>query len=442
MFSSPFESYAYSYPHKAAYRPLDPNVSLHDAWSSQQRDALFLYVHVPFCEYRCGFCNLFTLARPDGELPALYLKSLRKQATQFAECELDHKFVRFALGGGTPTFLSIDELRSLMSIITDVLGADLAAIPGGCEASPSTIDSEKLHYLRSVGVDRLSLGVQSFEDKDVHAIGRPQRAEDVHQAIVAIREAGFPTLNLDLIYGGAGQTLPSWLRSVETAIDYRAEEIYLYPLYVRQLTGLGRRVVGSEMAAPDRALWDEQRLAFYREARDLLVVRGYEQTSLRMFRLRDANSISAPTYRCQEDGMLGLGCGARSYTSDLHYSYEYAVTTSAIRDVITRYLQLDADAFSRVDYGFRLDREDQQRRYAILSLLQCEGLSRADYRSVFDSDVLEDLPSILRLEQAGYLNVDVDRLKLTPNGLEYSDAIGPWLRSEKVGRLEATYQWR
>lgn len=446
MFASPFQSYAYSYPHKSAYRAIEPSIPLRDAWAGEDVSSLFLYVHVPFCEHRCGFCNLFTLPRPGADLPTRYLDAVRRQAEQCAQA-VDATFVRFAIGGGTPTYLSTHELETLFSIVSETLGPDLTKIPVGCEASPSTVDAEKLTFLRQAGVDRISLGVQSFDDKEVHAIGRPQRGDDVRRAIEMIRDTGFPTLNLDLIYGGDEQTIDSWRRSVKIVIEYRAEEIYLYPLYVRQLTGLGRLRDRNELTAEQNRQWDQQRLRAYREARDLLIGHGYEQTSLRMFRLpRAAVATEAESnwsdYRCQADGMIGLGCGARSYTKTLHYSYEYAVSTKAVGDVIGAYLAKDDAAFGQVDHGFRLDREDQRRRYLILSLLQCAGLSCEDYRTSFGTDVMKDFPKLDDLRTGGFATIDSQRVKLTEQGIEYSDAIGPWLNSDKVNRLEASYQWR
>ncbi len=448
MFDSPFLSYAYSYPHKSAYRKLQPALDLQDVWSVENCQSLFLYLHIPFCEFRCGFCNLFTLAQPGASLPAAYLDVLRRQARQVACAVPNASFSQLAIGGGTPTYLNADQLCEMFSLLVDELGLDPNRIPCGCEASPSTIDPARLAVLRRFGVDRLSLGVQSFDDAEVSAIGRPQRSEQVHQAIGRIRDAGFATLNLDLIYGGQGQSTASWLRSVRRSIEYAAEEIYLYPLYVRQLTGLGRTTTAINLPEEERRRWDDQRLQAYRQAREMLIDHGYQQVSLRMFRSPSVanepacRSSSQPVYCCQRDGMIGLGCGARSYTSSLHYSYEYAVGRKVLAKILETYLCRDDRALSKVEYGFRLDQEDRRRRYLILSLLQCEGLNRTAYADQFDADVLADFPMLRQLQDHDYLEIDDDRARLTESGIEYSDAIGPWLASSKVKQLEASYQWR
>lgn len=428
---TPYESYAYGYPHKTAYRPLDPPRPLAEVWADEPRESLFLYVHVPFCEQRCGFCNLFTTAWAGPGLPGLYLEALARQARQVREALGAARFARIAIGGGTPTFLSAGQLRRLLGILAD-LGADPREAPGSVEASPATADPEKLALLREAGFGRLSLGVQTFDERESKALGRTQRRRAVEEAIGHVRDAGFPTLNLDLIYGGEGQSLESWTATVREALSWQPEEIYLYPLYVRPLTGLGRR---------SRA-WDDQRLAAYRAGRDLLRAAGYRQISMRMFRRQDAPEEGGPVYCCQADGMVGLGCGARSYTRDLHYSTEYAVGRTGVRAILEDYVRREEERFGRADYGFVLDPEEQRRRFVLLSLLQSEGLDLDAYRERFGTDPDLDLPELGDLEPLGLARREGRRLLLTEGGLERSDAIGPWLGSSRVRGLMESYDLR
>src|SRR5262249_56367696 len=116
-------------------------------------------------------------------------------------------FARRAIGGGTPTFLSVDELEAAFSILNNVLGCEPQQIPVSIEASPATVTAEKLALLRAFGVDRLSLGVQSFAERDARAMGRPQRSDEGETALTLIRQARFPILNIDLISGGEVQTV-------------------------------------------------------------------------------------------------------------------------------------------------------------------------------------------------------------------------------------------
>ena len=428
---SPYQGYAYAYPHKTAYRRFVKPFDLRDVWAGENRRSLFLYLHVPFCEMRCGFCNLFTQANPRDDAAASYLNALEREACETREAIGDAHFARLAIGGGTPTFLDTAGLERLFRM-AKALGVSPNAIPVSVETSPGTIDDEKLALLKAWGTTRISIGVQSFLETETSAVMRPQKRGEVDTALARIRRAGVPVLNIDLIYGMPGQTVASWLTSLQVALEYRPQELYLYPLYVRAGTGLGRA---------DRS-WDDLRLDCYREARRVLFDCGYEQVSMRMFCRQGMEAADGPVYCCQEDGMVGLGCGARSYTRGLHYSREYAVGAAVIRTILADYCARPAPSFRAVDYGFQLDGDEQRRRYVIQSLLQVAGLSLSQYRRRFESEVMADLPELNDLERTGMAVLSSDRLQLTPAGLEHSDVIGPWLYSRPVAALMNEYECR
>ncbi len=430
--ADPYRAYTYAYPHKTAYRPLDPPVPLREAWADEDRSALFLYVHIPFCEMRCGFCNLFTTVGAGEALERAYLQALKRQALRVRDALEDAAFSRIAVGGGTPTYLEAPELEGLFDLLARTFQAAPAALPTSVETSPATATPERLRVLRERGVQRVSIGVQSFVDAEVRGVGRAQRGAVVHGALEAIRAAGLPTLNIDLMYGLAHQTPETWLTSLRTALTYRPEELYLYPLYVRPLTGIGR--TGRS--------WDDERLELYRLGRDHLRANGYVQVSMRMFRRADAPAEGGPAYRCQTDGMVGLGCGARSYTGSLHYSSEYAVGAQGVREILASYVRRAGADFDVAAHGIQLGEDERRRRHALQSLLQVEGLQRAEYAAQFGADVLAHLPQLRELTEVGLAVLDGTTLRLTDAGLELSDAIGPWLYSDAVRALSDGYAWR
>jgi oxygen-independent coproporphyrinogen-3 oxidase len=450
----PYQAYSYSYPHKTAYRALDASRTLREAWADEDRRALFLYLHIPFCSYRCGFCNLFALARPADDTVARYLDQLEAQFTATLDALGDHAFARFALGGGTPSYLDVSQLDRLFGMLR-ARGVDLRAIPAGMEVSPETVDAGKMALCREVGIDRISMGIQSFSEAEVRALVRPQQRDVVERAIAAIRAQRFPTLNLDLIYGIEGQTVASFIASIDSALAFAPEELYLYPLYVRPLTGLGR-IAGSGHDGPRDgagtngkrrfALQPEpvdDRLAMYRAGRDRLLSAGYTQVSMRMFRAPHAPATDAgPAYCCQDDGMVGIGCGARSYTRSLHYASEYGVSRRGVVDILDHYLSLSHEDFARVDHGIALDGGEQRRRHAIQSLLVRPGLSLSAWRARFGSAVFDDLPQLRELEPAGLARLDGDLLALTDEGFARADTLGPWLVSPAVAARMADYSLR
>jgi oxygen-independent coproporphyrinogen III oxidase len=467
--NSTYTSYSYAYPHKTAYRPLDPPEHLSTVWAQEKKEALFLYLHIPFCEMRCGFCNLFTQTNAGEDLVAQYLKTLTREAKQVKAALGESQFARMAIGGGTPTFLSVSELVRVFDLAADIMGADLHAIPISVEVSPETATQEKLALLKQRGVDRISIGIQSFIPAETAAAGRPQTLDNVYAALDRIKSVDFPTLNLDLIYGLPGQSIDSWVKSLQIALTFAPEELYLYPLYIRPLTGLDR----------SRREWHDERRDYYRHARDLLLASGYEQISMRMFRqitpslpsgevswrlkpplvmqspptrtnkqdipVSQSPSLPlshSPLYCCQADGMVGLGCGARSYTSSLHYSSEYAVGMNGIQEIIANYARREDEQFNWVNYGYKLNLDDRQRRFLIQSLLQSEGLSLSDYYQNFHTDALTDFPQLNDLLTLELAEKTDDGLLLNPAGVEVSDTLGVWLYSPQVTTLMEDYQWR
>ena len=428
--SEPYMAYAYSYPHKTAYRYFDEPIDIEEIWKSESKESLFLYFHIPFCEMRCGFCNLFTTAHPPEQMQERYMSALELQSKVVVKALGRASFSRMAIGGGTPTYLDAQHLERLFLIAEEIFEVDCAATPISIETSPGTATLEKLKVLRDHNVERVSIGVQSFVDAEAASAGRSQRALEVEQALRRINSFEFPVLNIDLIYGLAGQDKESWLYSLERALEHAPAEVYLYPLYVRPLTGMARQ---------DKH-WSDLRQELYHIGCLFLRSRGFRQTSMRMFQSERVIKSTGPQYCCQKDGMVGIGAGARSYTQKLHYAVDFAVGAEAVRSIVDRYSDNSADEFLRVYNGFQLNVHEQQRRVIIQSLLQMEGVAVGEYRARFGSSALDDLPFLNELLNSGLAALDGDTIALTEHGVAMSDAIGFELYSDCVKRLMAQYE--
>jgi oxygen-independent coproporphyrinogen III oxidase len=417
---SEFSTYAYSYPHKSSYQRLSPPVPIGAAWQDEGVNALSLYVHIPFCEMRCGFCNLFTQSQPAVDVVKAYLATLIRQM-RVVRAEVSRaRFGQLAVGGGTPTFLAASELEELFHQLETTFGQTVREWMASVEVSPPTATADRLNVLAGFGVERISIGVQSFLTSETQQIGRPQQTVDVYEALERIRSCNFPALNIDLIYGDPRQTRQSWLASLREALRYKPEELYLYPLYIRPETGLAR---GGRDSV-------DQRMDLYAAARDLLGEQGYEQASLRCFRLP---GNKAPTsYGCQRDGMIGLGCGARSYTQRLHYSSRFATTQAGIRAILDQWVAQTDEELALATHGIWLSEEEQRRRFIILSLLQTEGLASSEFRERFPTATIEEVVDVVDLIDRGWLAQSVDRYVLTADGIAQSDALAPLLYSEAV----------
>ena len=421
-----YEQYTYSYPHKHTYQPLAKKVNLKEAWQAEDTSNLFAYLHIPFCEMRCGFCNLFTIANPK-EGVGQYLDALQREALTYRENIALINFEEYAIGGGTPTFLSASELARMLAIFKEDLGVDTQQKYGSIEASPKSITAKKIQLMETYGINRISMGIQSWLTTETKLLGRPQSPEEVSKAVDLIKASSIPEFNLDLIYGIHGQTKASWLYSLEKTLVYQPTEIFLYPLYTRPLTGLSKM---------QHNIIDN-RLTLYRIGRDFLKNNGYIQTSMRCFRKADAAEIGN-NYQATINGMIGIGAGARSYTRDLHYSTNYAVTRKATKAIIHAYSL--KDNFDTVNYGFYLNEEERMRRFLIKSLIDGGTL----YPEVFEKEFGKDcfsLASMQRLLNEGWLEQEAGYWQLNEAGLELEDAIGPMFFSETVKKLMQAFEF-
>ncbi|MCP4147232.1 MAG: radical SAM protein, partial [bacterium] len=171
MKENPYRSYLYSYPHKSAYRPVEP-VSLKELWKHEKRETLFLYYHIPYCRSRCAYCNLLSLSNPPRDEVSRYVETLERQAREIAGVLGKHRFSALAIGGGTPTLLSYGDLEKLFFTAGEILGANPEAIPVAVEVSPKTVPADKLNLLKQLGVTRISIGIQSFVEEEARALHR------------------------------------------------------------------------------------------------------------------------------------------------------------------------------------------------------------------------------------------------------------------------------
>ncbi len=152
------------------------------------------------------------------------------------------------------------------------------------------------------------------------------------------------------------------------------------------------------------------------------------------------NPKSLPRLLLSSRWMVGLGCGARSYTDTLHYSNDYAVGAREVQQILQAYIKTPLESFDYVNYGFQLDAEDRRRRFILLSLLSDEGLNEAAYQHQFGSDVIADFPELSQLFSLNLAIANQQIISLTETGIERSDVIGAWLFSDRVNQLMQTYE--
>lgn len=278
---------------------------------------LSLYVHIPFCRARCPYCDFNTYAgRDDLILP--YLRALAAEAELWSQAlaasDLDFSVVTLYFGGGTPSLLSPSQIGGMLMTLRG-----LFSVPSGAEismeANPGTVTYTKLKELHRRGVNRLSIGVQSFDDRLLKVLGRQHSAAQAQAAYQGARRAAFSNVNLDLIYGIPAQSLIDWSAELQKAVSLEPEHLSLYPLTVEEGTPMAQWMAEGRMASPDPDLAADM----YEMAEERLAKAGYRHYEISNWARPGKECAHNLTY-WRNQPYLGLGAGAHSCLAGCRFS--------------------------------------------------------------------------------------------------------------------------
>jgi oxygen-independent coproporphyrinogen-3 oxidase len=427
--------YVYGYPPKRAYRAMDPSWTVARAWAGTS-GPLNLYVHVPFCGYRCSFCTLFLTTSHTPELVERYVGALCRQIAMYGALLPEVEIVSLYLGGGTPTVLSPAQLQAVMQALHAAFARWHPDAEIGLEGSPDTMRPELLARAKALGINRISMGLQSLDPDEQRRVGRRYAPEAVDAAVAAIGAQRFDNVNYDLIYGLEGQTEQSWHGSLRKTIGFSPSTITLYPVVARPLTAIEKRMaLRSERFASNAAKY-----ARYDESVAVLREHGYRQNSFVRFSTCEHDGLRQEAADFAGVPLLGLGAGSRSYTDAFHYGTDFAVGRRESLDIIEAFVAHDPRPDDPVALGFPLVRDEQKRRFCILALC-LGGVDAGRYRARFGDDLGSDFgPELAALAAEGLTVAQADGShRLTPKGFKYSNVIGDLFQSPAVTELEARY---
>ena len=367
------------------------------------------YIHVPFCFRHCGYCN-FTVIAGRNDLVGDFLRAMEIElATLPSPQEVDTLY----FGGGTPTQLSPDALRELFAIvnrhITTAKNAEITV-----EANPADVDATKAALAVELGVNRVSLGTQSFHDEKLATLERDHRAADNRRAIELLCAAGIPSIGVDLIFAAPGETLDAWHNDLSQAIAHAPDHISTYGLTFEKGTTFYGRLDRGELSQCDEDLEREMYLA----AIDRLTAAGYEHYEVSNFAQPGRRSRHNQTYWTGAP-YLAFGPGAARFIGGTRESNHRSVTL---------YLQRVLAGQSPVAERETLSPEDAARERLVFGLRRLEGVQLDDFvrETGFRVESLagEALGKFVAL---GLFESADGRLRLTRNGLLVSDSLWPEL---------------
>ncbi len=369
-----------------------------------------IYIHVPFCTTKCTYCafntytNLESLVQPFTEAVARELLSV-----SLSQPQTPVHTVFF--GGGTPSLLTAAQFDPILGAIRHnyILQPDAEI---SLEANPNDITRPYLEGLRAVGLNRISIGMQSAIDSELQMFARRHDNDAVVHAVTAARQAGFDNLNLDLIYGIPHQTLANWEQSLSQAIALQPEHVSLYALGLEEGTPMAAWVDRGRLPTPD----DDLAADMYERATDMLGAAGYVQYEI--------SNWAKPGYECRHnlqywtnDPYIGVGPGAHGFAGGVRYS----TLLSPQRYIKSLLGEPEPYAFPRTaatDQAVVLDQEAEIAETLIMSLRLTErGVPRAEFAQRFGIDLVDLHRTVIEKYTAqGLLEVDPQRVRITERG--------------------------
>lgn len=371
-----------------------------------------LYLHIPFCLSKCHYCDFVSIPSPGEEAMVRYCAALEREIALFAAPEVPSPRTVY-LGGGTPTLLPDRLLAGLFDTLRRHLSLkDCVEIT--VEANPGTVGRKKARLLRDLGVSRVSLGAQSFDDRLLRRLGRPHTSLETRRAIDALREEGPENLGLDLIYGLPGQDVGDWERDLGQALEARPDHLSAYSLTVEDRTPFGRRHRSGRLALPP----DGAVVEMYRLSQALLADGGYEHYEI-------SNWARQGGFRCRHnvdcwlgEEYCGAGAGAHGFRRD-----PSPRRYGNLRDV-EAYTSTAGGGSPPREFEENLDGRTLAAELLMLGLRMTEGVEVDRFRDLH-GDLPGDLfPEAIHLGvERGWLRESGDRLRFSDEGLLFSDEV-------------------
>lgn len=381
---------------------------IHNSEIQELLQTTSLYLHIPFCHTRCHYCDFNTYA---GMLPLRepYVRAL------ITEVGLAGKLAQLAngtprrsrtifFGGGTPSLLTVEQIKRVLSACREAFAVDEAA-EITLEANPGTLSAEQLTGLRAAGINRLSLGSQSFDAELLHTLGRIHTPEEIVQALNNARAAGFRSINLDFMFGLPGQTMQHWKTTLDQALALHPEHFSLYSLIIEEgtpfytWTNEGRIIPGDEDLCAD----------MYEYADERLQAEGYENYEISNWSLPGHQSRHNLTY-WQNLPYLGMGAGAHSFFGGRRFSN--------VLDPQEYIHQLKKQQRPEAEGEF-IDRIQEMSETAFLGLRTAQGLHLPTFEERFAEPFSKFVGTRLRaveVEEAGLLEREHEWIRLSKRG--------------------------
>ncbi|MBW7904114.1 MAG: radical SAM family heme chaperone HemW [Phycisphaerae bacterium] len=365
-----------------------------------------LYVHVPYCHTICGYCDFYSEVLDTRAAPRLVRALTAELRAQRSRCRLEP--LTIFVGGGTPTTLAPDLLARLLAVLAEPpLGAELEFT---VEANPATVSPQVADALASAGVNRVSIGAQSFDPAELRVLERIHRPEQVAQTVRHARAAGIDNINLDLIFAVPGQSLDSWRRSLDAALELEPDHLSCYGLTFEPGTPLHEQMKGGRIRPADPELEADM----YEATVATLAAAGLRQYEISNF-ARPGRECRHNLVYWHNEPYLGIGPSASGFVGGVRYKN--------VPDTAEYVRCLDEGRSPRAQQE-TLSPEQRARESVMLELRLVEGIDRRRFAQRFGHDPAELFgDQVRRHAELGLLEIGPATLRLTRRGMLVADSV-------------------
>jgi oxygen-independent coproporphyrinogen-3 oxidase len=372
-----------------------------------------IYIHIPFCDHKCIYCDFYSII--SYENVSSYLLALKKEIEFYsAQYSTGRKIISIYFGGGTPSFMEPDYISEIISHVKKFFDVkDDAEIT--IETNPGTVDKVKLNKFNSAGINRISIGIQSFDNDDLKFLTRIHDSQTAIQTVNDAKEAGFENISIDLIFNLPGQTKEKWKLNLEQAVNLPIMHISAYSLILEKGTILNKMVLDGKIKLQD----DDYDAELYEQTIDFFSQHGFIQYEVSNFALADSECVHNNAYWRYKD-YLSFGTSAHSFVFGKRW-WNYSSL---------KFYYSSVEEKGNASIGEEILSSQQMHNEYVMLALRSKGINTIELKNLFGSDWLKKNNLLLaELKSNNFIFQNGNLLSLTPKGYSICDEILTKLKS-------------
>ena len=382
-----------------------------------QEKELGIYIHIPFCKQKCYYCDFVSFSNK-GEYIEKYVETLEREIDSYDLS--NYNITTIYIGGGTPSRISSDKIKEILEKVKEKIKGNQTKwedIEITIELNPGTVDEEKIKKYKEIGINRLSIGLQSTNNKLLKEIGRIHTFEDFKDTYNTMKKVGFENINVDLMIGLPNQTISDVKDSLNEIIKLNPTHVSVYSLIVEENTKMEKLINNKELQLPDEEL--ERQMYWY--VKNTLELNGYNHYEISNFAKKGKESKH--NLNCWEQKeYIGLGLAAYSYLNGVRYGNTSNIEKYInVQDFLNR-SELEESGFRIVDEVQSL--EDKRKEYMLLGLRKIDGVSIQNFKEKFvENPIFLFRKELEKLVNEKLITIDGDSIKLTNKGLDLANIV-------------------